>query len=325
MAMKQIINTIQNRQEAIQLARDLGVTVSTTMANLGLTDADDEFLDPRVRKWSDKFFDGIGLTYFTRFTREFASNMAVQFVLTHAKNEAKNPRAARYLSELGLTADQVLRWEKAQGDKGFTFEGPDGEAVKNGLARFVESSMLRPNSAERPAYGNDPRFALIWALKSYMYSFSKVIGGGVIREAKVRLAEGDTTMDKLTGASMSAALAGVAFMPLAMLSLELRELSKYLLSQALPGVDEKPSRYFRSDRMDWAEYMGEAFDRAGYAGPLGLVGMMSKSAEWGGSGLAPILGPTYGLLVDDIALGIMDGDGLSILPKRIIPGYSIAL
>jgi len=324
-AMKQIVNTVQNREEAVQLARDLGVTVSTTMANLGLTEADDEFLDPRVRQWSDKFFKGIGLNAFTRFTREFASNMGVQFLLTHSKNEAKNPRATRYLSDLGVTAEQVLRWEEAQGDRGYTFEGEDGAAVKKALVRFVESSMLRPNAAERPAWANDPRFALIWSLKSYLYSFSKVIVGGLMREVRVRLAEGDTTMDKLTGAGMSMALAGAAFMPLAMMSLELRELSKYLLSQALPGVDKPAARYFRSDRMDWGEYLGETFDRAGYAGPLSILGMMSKSAEWGGSGLAPLLGPTFGLLVDDIALGALDGDGLSILPKRIIPGYSIVL
>ena len=324
-AMKQTIATIKNREDAEALARDLGVTVSSTMANLGLTDADDEFLDPRVRKWSDKFFDGIGLSQFTRFTREFASNMSVQFVLRHAAGDNGNPRSARYLSKLGVTAEQVNRWYASQSsERGLSFDGEDGQAVREALTRFVESSMLRPNAAERPAWGNDPRFALIWQLKSFLYSFSKVIIGGLKREAGNRLAEGDTALDKIGGVGYQLALAGVAFMPLAMLSLELRELTKYVLAKTLPGVDANP-RYFRTDRMDWPEYMGEIFDRAGYAGPFAIFGMMSQSAEWGDTGLSPILGPTYGFFVDDVALGLMEGKGLDIIPERIIPGYNIVL
>lgn len=324
-AMKQTLATIKNREEAQALARDLGVTVSSTMANLGLTDADDEFLDPRVRKWSDKFFDGIGLTQFTRFTREFASNMAVQFVLRHAGGDNGNPRSARYLAELDVTAEQVNRWYKSQdSERGFSFEGEDGQAVKEALTRFVESSMLRPNAAERPAWGNDPRFALIWQLKSFLYSFSKVIIGGLKREMGSRLTEGDSTLDKIGGVGYQLALAGVAFMPLAMFSLELRELTKYALAKALPGVDANP-RYFRTDRMDWPEYMSEIFDRAGYAGPLAIFGMMSQSAEWGDTGLSPILGPTYGFLVDDVALGLLEGKGLDIIPERVIPLYNVVM
>lgn len=324
-AMKQTLATIKNREEAQALARDLGVTVSSTMANLGLTDADDEFLDPRVRKWSDKFFDGIGLTQFTRFTREFASNMAVQFVLRHADGDNGNPRSPRYLAELDVTAEQVNRWYKSQSsERGFSFEGEDGQAVKEALTRFVESSMLRPNAAERPAWANDPRFALIWQLKSFLYSFSKVIIGGLKREMGARFAEGDTTMDKLGGVGYQLALAGVAFMPLAMFSLELRELSKFLLAKTLPGVDAN-ARFFRTDRMDWPEYMSEIFDRAGYAGPLAIFGMMSQSAEWGDTGLSPILGPTYGFLVDDVALGLLEGKGLDIIPERVIPLYNVVI
>lgn len=326
-SFKSIAHTIQNREESIQLARELGVTVSTAMANLGLTDADDEFLDPKVRKLSDKFFKAVGLDFFTRFTREFASQTGLNFLKSHAlKAKSGDTRSIRYLEELGVSAAEVQAWQKStEGNANFDFSSAEGAKVKAALQRFVSSSMLRPNAAERPAWANDPRFALIWSLKSFLYSFSKVITGGMMREAKVRFNEGETTVDKLSGVGMQMLLAGVAFMPLAMLSLEMKELSKYLLAMVLPGV-EANGRYFRSDYMETGEYLSEIFDRAGYAGPAGIIGMIGQTYDWGETGLAPILGPTYGLVVDDILLdGLIRGDGLSILPKRVIPGYNVVM
>ena len=114
-------------------------------------------------------------------------------------------------------------------------------------------------------------------------------------------------------------------MPLAMLSLEMKELSKYLLAMVLPGVEANGS-YFRSDYLETGEYLSEIFDRAGYAGAASIIGMVRQTYDWGDTGLAPILGPTYGLVVDDILLdGLIRGDGLSILPKRAIPGYSLVM
>jgi hypothetical protein len=328
MAAKALKTRMRNNPEqSIQLARSLGVAYSTAMGNLGLTDADAEYLDPKVRKWSDKFFQKIGLDWFTRFTREYASVMGVEFLTTHADPKTQMDRSERYLNDHGVTAEQVNAWKAQQKEgKNYTFDGPEGEAVKAALQRFVENSMLRPNAAERPAWANDPRYQLIWALKSYLYSFGKVIIGGLKREMGKRLAEGGTTADKLTAIGFTAILAAGAFMPLAMLSLELRELAKVGIAGALPGV-EANGRYFRSDRMGYGEYLGEIFDRAGYAGPLSLVGMMFKSQEWGQTGAGAIFGPTVGFLVDDIGMGLYKGKSFfdDIVPARIIPGYNIVL
>jgi hypothetical protein len=195
--------------------------------------------------------------------------------------------------------------------------------------------MLKPNAAERTSWGNDPKYQLIWALKSYLMSFGKVILGGVKREMAARLAEGDTTLEKLSSVGMMGVLTLAAFMPLAALSLELREIAKAGLAGVLPGVDAN-ARYFRSDRMDTMTYMGELFDRGGLAGPFAILGMVTKSASWGeaqglgpvgqiAKGLAPILGPTYGFLVDDIGLGLAGGKGWEVVPARIIPGYSLVI
>ena len=322
MALKGITSNIKNRDQAIELSRQLGVTVSTAMGNLGLTDADDEFLDPRVRKLSDKFFKVIGLDWYTRFTREFASVVGVEFIKTHAANKDNNPRAQRYLEQLGLNAETVAAWEKSQVEgQHFSFEGPEGEAVKAGLRRFVENSMLRPNAAERTFWGNDPRFTLVWALKSYLYSFGKVIMGGVAREMRTRYGEADTKFEKISAVGMSGLLAAAAFMPLAMLALELRELAKAGIAGVLPGV-EPDARYFRSDRMDYGTYLAEIFDRAGFQGPLSLFANALNAEKYGGTGIG-ILGPTAGLIVDDIGMGLYRGEGWEIVPSRILPGYSL--
>jgi hypothetical protein len=314
MAWKAMKDTIENPIEAKELGEDLGVTSERTMENMMMTDADHEYMDPKARAIGDKFFRVIGLDWFTRFTREFASNMGVQFMLRHAVNDSGNPRSGRYLRDLGVSAADVKAWEAG----GRSFDSDAGRRVQDGLTRFVESSMLRPNSAERPSWANDPRFALIWQLKSFLYSFSKTIGGGIIREAKARAAEpGMTGLEKLGGVGLTLALAGVAFMPLAMISLELRELAKYLIAGVLPGVNQSGGRYFRSDRMDWSQYMTEIFDRSGFNGPMSIATSMMNADKWGSTPLAPLLGPTYDLAESAVL------DGWEVIPDRIIPGYSI--
>jgi len=314
MAWKAMKETFNNPIEAKELGEDLGVTSERTMENMMMTDADHEYMDPRARVIGDKFFQVIMLDWFTRFTREFASNMGVQFMLRHAVNDSGNPRSERYLRDLGVSAADVKAWEA----DGRSFDSDAGRRVQDGLTRFVESSMLRPNSAERPSWANDPRFALIWQLKSFLYSFSKTIGGGIIREAKARAKESNTTgLQKLGGVGLTLALAGVAFMPLAMISLELRELAKYLIAGVLPGINQNGGRYFRSDRMDWSQYMTEIFDRSGFNGPMSIVTSMMNADKWGSTPLAPLLGPTYDLAESAVL------DGWEVIPDRILPGYSI--
>ena len=322
MSLEAIKKQLNNREQGIQLARSIGVTVSTAMGNLGLTQADDEYLDPRVRQYSDKFFKAIGLDFFTRFTREFASGMAVEFLKNHASPDTKNPRSERYLSMHGVDAATVRKWESNQVEgEHYNFQGPEGEAVKAALRRFVENSMLRPNAAERTAYGNDPRFALVWSLKSYLYSFGKVIMGGIAREMVTRYGEADTKFQAMSSIGMMGLLSAAAFMPLAMFSLELRELAKAGIAGALPGVSAD-ARYFRSDRMDIGTYTSEIFDRAGFQGPLSIFSSALNAEKYGGTGIS-LFGPTAGFIVDDIGMGLYRGEGWEIVPDRLIPGYSL--
>ena len=283
---KEIKRQIQNREEAKQFARDIGVVTSETVANAWVTQAEQDFMNPTVRNLSDKFFQAIGLDYFTKFSREFAAGMGVQFLTKHARNEFNNPNSTRYLQELGITAEEVMAWVEG----GRQMSTPEGLKVKQALQRFVESSIMRPNAAERPMWASDPHWALVWQLKGYFYSYYKTIVGGVMNEVGQRNTElrGAAQLSAVSAVLM---LTAVATMPLAMLGMELREYAKYGLAWLLPGV-EPQARYFRSDRMDWNDYWFEIIEKSGFLGPMSIARMAHQNAEWGNSAIFTLLGPT---------------------------------
>ena len=297
MALKQIMSTIQDKEAAKRLANDIGVVMPEAAANAWMSQADSDMLDPTARMATDKFFKWTGLSGLTNLSREFASGMGKRFLIEHANNPSE--RSERYLSQLGVTYDQVRRWEAND----FSFDGQDGQAVKEALQRFVESSVLRPNAAERPIWASDPRFALIWQMKSFIYAFNSVILTGLEREGFMRFLEGKGMVPAMAPLLL---ITLAAFMPLAALGLELREYAKVGLSYAIPGIDGS-LKYLRTDQMDYGTYFIELFGRAGLDGPLGLITMAQRSGDWGGSSLATILGPTAELVDKVIQDGPFDG------------------
>lgn len=319
MAMKEIAARIKNPEEKRQFARDMGLVTHETVANAWVTQAEQDYMDPAIRKMSDTYFRWIGLDYFTKFSREFAAGMGASFITHHARNEFDNPRSERYLRELGLTSEDVTKWVKS----GRKLSTPEGKKVKQAIQRFTESSILRPNAAERPIWASDPRWALVWQLKSYFYAYSKVIGGGVLREATTRYAEASQESDvaQLTASLSILALTAVATMPLAMLGMELREYAKWGAAWALPGIEPK-TRYFRTDRMDWDEYLFETVDKSGFLGPLSLGVMANQQAEWDGARGAAlsILGPS----AETINEALENGWRIDrTLKDRLLPGYAV--
>ena len=301
MMLKQIVSTIEDKEAAKRLANDIGVVMPEAAANAWMSQADSDMLDPTARMATDKFFKWTGLSGLTNLSREFASGMGKRFLIEHANNPSE--RSERYLSQLGVTYDQVRRWESSD----FSFEGEDGQAVKGALQRFVESSVLRPNAAERPIWASDPRFALIWQMKSFVYAFNSVILTGIEREGYMRFLEGKGGARGLVPALAPIMLLTLAtFMPLAALGLELREYAKVGLSYAIPGIDGS-LKYLRTDQMDYGTYFAELFGRAGLDGPLGLITMAQRSGDWGGSSLATLLGPTAELVDKVIQDGPFDG------------------
>lgn len=313
-AWRQILNGgTLTRQDATNLAKRIGLVQEGAIANGWITVAEQEFLSPAARSWTDKFFRYTGLEMFTNFTRTFATGMAVEFLTTHA-NDSTNPRSSRYLRDLGVSAADVQAWNKSQ-----DLSTPEGRRVERAIVKFVESSVLRPNAAERPLWASDPRYALVWQLKSYFYAFSKNIMGGVIRETTVRRREareqGISGREQIPAVMGAMALAAVALLPLAMIGMELREYAKTGSAFALT-FGESDKNYFTTDDMTWAEYIGTALDKAGIFGPLTILYMANKSTSWNGApaGIATLLGPTFETADAVLRRGEID---------RITPGFAI--
>lgn len=317
MGIKEIIASIKNREESKQFARDVGIVVPETVANAWVTESEADFMDPTVRKYSDYYFRRIGLSWFTRFTREFAAGMAVQFLAKHARNEFNNPYSDRYLQEHGVTRKEVLDW-LAGGRKLST---PEGVKMRQAVQRFVASSVLRPNSAERPMWGSDPHWALVWQLKGYFYSYGKVMLGGIAREYAARLKSTSvgTPNSRMASVGYLLALTFASTLPFAMLGLELREFAKYGLAAVLPFVDAD-ARYFRTDRMDYPSYAYEIIvNRSGIHGPMGIPMAASAATDYGPSFGAALLGPTAEMI--DTALD----NGFRVdrtLKDRLLPLYN---
>ena len=307
-ALKAAIQTM-NRKESQELARQLGLVTSQSMAHAIIDPASQEYMGETQRRWTDGWFKVTGLEWFTRFTREFGANMSREFILYHARKPS--PDSERYLKELGLTAEEVLTWDTNE------FTTPVGRKVKLAMQKFTESSVIRPNAAERPIWASDPRFMLIFQLKGFAYAYGKVIVGGLMAEIKKRKADPRFTTEQERFLAMTSmlALTGFAAMPFTMLGLELKEFTKFSLAAILPGV-EASDRYFRSDSMDWGSYMFEITDRAGLLGPWSLLLGAQTSAQYGGSAVGSILGPSVE------SFERLFSDGLNAIPDRMIPVYS---
>mgnify|MGYP003626350749 FL=1 len=162
------------------------------------------------------------------------------------------------------------------------------------MYRFVDESIVRPNAAERPIWASDPRFALVWQLKSFFYAYGKNIVGGFLRESKSRYNE----TGSLTDASIPLLLAASTMLPLTMLGFDLRERFKGTLAWALPGIDSTQKNYRRSLDMDWGEYSAEILDRSGVLGAFALGMPLIQGGKFGDPFWVEPLGPTFERVMD---------------------------
>jgi hypothetical protein len=298
---------IKNPQEARELSKEIGVIGVDAMSTFFINAGEVDFLSQSGQKVSNTFFRFTGLEAFTRFTRVFATGMGKQFMINHArKAKAGDTVSQGYLEELQVTADEVLLWEQGKAS-------PEVRAkVNEGLARFVDESIVRPNSAERPTWANDPRYALIWQLKSFYYAYGKNIIGGAVRDAK-----GNAKNGGISGAAMPLVFMALMLLPLTIIGWEIREFTKAGLAWLLPGVspNDPGVDYYRTDSMTNGQYYTELFDRTGMLGPASMaLPLFLESHRHGKPFWISPLGPA--------AERVYDGITLDLKPADFIPIYS---
>jgi hypothetical protein len=128
-----------------------------------------------AKKLNEQLFKWNGMEAWNRAMRVGATQTAIKFIGEHAQGVSEH--SERWLAELGLKASDVQTHPdgtvKALAEEGLT----DAQAAKMRIAvqRFVDSAVLRPSAAQRPAWASDPHYALFFHLKQFTYSFQQVI------------------------------------------------------------------------------------------------------------------------------------------------------
>lgn len=231
-------------------------------------------------KWSDTFFRWTGVKWYEHYTRGLALSTGIDYLL-----EAAEKGETAKLEELGLTADDVKAWDKGGRYVAYSKDNDAGQVdqkIQAALIRFMhEAKVSGIDPAQKTMWGADPRFMLLWHLKSYMYEFQHRIMGRIGHQLN---------SSNMTGEQLRWVMPALMGLALAGFGLELRELIQY----SLWGEGDKA----RTDQMGGPEYLYTLVQRSGF---FGLAQYGTDAAEASINGRAPLLtitGPTVGQMND---------------------------
>lgn len=304
-----------NKTEIKELAELLGTTETKgTIEALG-----QEFggyhLTGRAARWNEKLFKLNGLSDWTNSTRLMATAAAQKFVIKHAAGEPGGSRnSARFIEQLGIRPGDVTvkngKIELLSEDQVFELEGEldtktdttvrdqialqleKDARVKAGLSRWVDEAILRPNAATRPIWASDPRWMLIFHMKSFTFAFQERIIKRILNEAF----EGN----------WQPAVFSLGLLPIMFAADYMRDW--------LQGDEDE-----RSDRT-MLEALGHTANRAGLTGITQFGFDAIQDIKYGDSGLEELLGPTSNQAADfarDLFTGgNVDDDFVRALPLQ---------
>jgi hypothetical protein len=256
-----IISGIKNREDLIDVAEAMGIIERNILDSV----LQEMFID--TQRGQGRFFSKMlgpmfklnGNDYIVKMTRALSTAVAMNFLLKNAQKVAstdaaspEHTRAKRYLKQLGiLDPETVLQWDARK--RGLAKKDPkfaaDDRLVEDAIRMFVRDSVLKPNAAERATYFHSPIGGLVANLKSFSYSHTKNVMGGMYREGQERYKEDGN----LTGMMpFYLAVFGV-FVALGALSDELRNRVKSLGAK---GTWEASNRDLDKMATKWVDRAG---------------------------------------------------------------------
>lgn len=219
-----------------------------------------EFMSPKAAKINDWFFRKIGMQAWTNYTRAVALSMG-KHVLNATPTKAQ-------MKELGITHEELSAWRAAGSPTNIAIDS-EHENVIGALHQFVDESVIRPEAPIRPVWGSDPRFMLIWHLKSFIYGFQKQILDRVWEQTKAK---------PWPTKALPLITLGLALMPFAAAGYELRRF--------LTGANGN------SRELQGWEYAGELMQRSGATGLLQFMIDAEETNNRGRMGIVALGGPT---------------------------------
>ncbi len=260
----------------------------------------------KAQKILDHLFYFNGQEWFTNATRVLSYGIAKHSIerwVTLA--ERGDPKAQQYLNDLRLDVATYRRWDGERPTLAMERQlaaDPDNDtlrqqydtrlAVHLAHVKFVDESAVRPNAAQRPRWGSDPRFMLLWHLKQFFYSYGKMIVLPFINHMQEQIAaagRGKQGVERIAlyGKQVAVqalpfALAGLMMFGLSAAGWELREAIQYRLF----------GKKTRSSKMKPGEYSLEVLSRAGVWGPYDYAASLFDSTGGADARLAYMAGPT---------------------------------
>lgn len=130
-----------------------------------------------ARRVNDIFFRMNGMEGWNRAMRTQATLAAIDFIKKLKTEPDQNTE--RYLKELGLTENDIV----LKSDGSLDLSAKD-KRLQFAIMRWVDGAVLRPNASQRPAWASNPKYALLFHLNQFTYSFHKVILERMYHEAK---------------------------------------------------------------------------------------------------------------------------------------------
>jgi hypothetical protein len=293
------------RSELRKLAEGMG-TIEDHMTNEALEwEYGSTYLTPRLKATNEWFFKAIGLSQWTRVTRLMALAGGKEFIKRHVQRPNQN--SERFLKQLNLDpADvkfdeqgniRILTRLEREGDSFDSEELARDDNVRNALNRFVDESILRPNAAQRPIWASDPNYALVFHLKSFMFSFHDRILRRVFQEAEL--------------GNMAPLVLLSVFIPAMIMADVLRDFVQF-------GMGGNP----RKAKWGLLDYIWSGAERSGVNGISQLLIDARQDIQFGGFGYESLSGPTIDGITDLGGLFSSDDEAQWNAATRNLPGQA---
>lgn len=274
-------DAVSGYKEAKQLAKDMGIVLSDASEQVMWQMTGEQYQSPTISKMQSWFFRLNGNELIVKTSRTLATGIGVRYLL----NAAANGDNAS-LNQLNIDAGTVLAWDAAGRPAWSPELSPELQATAgamgDALNQFVNEATLNPSKFQATHWGNNPYLKMAWHLKHFLYTYGDTVLGGMYREMRRRWQHLDPKQfGQAVAIAMPAIIFGLAVMPLAAGSLELRDWMRRLNGR--PGTEYEDS----------LDYLNATFSRAGGLGPLEFLSNLRQQQEWGMSiwgSISPVAG-----------------------------------
>jgi len=267
-----------------QLAQDMATIDDASLVHTLGTSFTQGMVSEGARGINDKFFRFNLMEQFTTSMRVSATEAASKFFAKHADGTSSE-HSVRWLAELNLKPGEIVIKDGRPllTVKDFEAHGYSSDKavaasnkMRGAINQWVDGAILRPNAADRPIWFNDPHFAVVSHLKSFMYAFQHTILKRVGNE--------------LEHGNIAPAMALASYVP--------TMIAADLMKGMIQGGGEQPDW-----KSNWgvSDYVWNGVQRAGLLGTTRQFSTdFMKDVHQGGVGFTSLLGPTVEQGIDGV-------------------------